>query len=416
MQVMVLGAGVVGLTSAWYLRQAGFDVVVVDREQGPALSTSFANAGQISPGYASPWAAPGVPFKAFKWLFQAHAPLAIKLTADPAQYRWMMQMLKNCTSDRYAINKERMVRLAQYSRLCLDELRNTTHIEYEGRQLGTTQVFRTQAQVDAAAKDMAVLSEAGVPYELLDRAQIAQVEPGISPHAPLAGALRLPTDETGDCYLFCTRLEAMCRRAEVMFHYGAHIESVRHEQLRVTGVVINSVLHAADAYVLALGSDSAPLARPLGLPLPVYPLKGYSLTVPIQNADCAPRSTVLDETYKVAVTRFEHRIRIGGMAEIAGFNHGLNPHRRQTLEKVLTDLYPGGGDLDRASFWTGLRPATPDGTPIVGATPFSNLFTNTGQGTLGWTMACGSAQMLSDIISRRPPHIDTRGLDVFRYL
>ncbi|EPL62828.1 D-amino acid dehydrogenase small subunit [Stutzerimonas stutzeri B1SMN1] len=416
MRVLVLGSGVVGTASAYYLARAGFEVVVVDRQPAVAMETSFANAGQVSPGYASPWAAPGVPLKAMKWLLQRHAPLAIKLTGDVDQYLWMTQMLRNCTAARYAVNKERMVRLSEYSRDCLDELRAETGIAYEGRQLGTTQLFRTQAQLDAAAKDIAVLERSGVPYELLDRAAIARVEPALAEVADkLSGALRLPNDQTGDCQLFTTRLAEMARELGVEFRFEQNIQRLEHAGDRIAGVWIDGKLEVADRYVLALGSYSPQMLKPLGIRAPVYPLKGYSLTVPISDPAMAPQSTVLDETYKVAITRFDQRIRVGGMAEIAGHDLSLNPRRRETLEMVVGDLFPLGGDPSEAVFWTGLRPATPDGTPIIGATPYRNLFLNTGHGTLGWTMACGSGRVLADLLASKRPQISTEGLDIFRY-
>lgn len=416
MRVLVLGSGVIGTSSAWYLARAGFEVTVVDRQAGPAGETSFANAGQISPGYASPWAAPGVPLKALKWLFSRHAPLAIKPGLDPGQYLWLAQMLRNCTQARYAINKARMVRLSEYSRDCLDELRAETGIGYEGRQLGTTQLFRTQAQLDGAAKDIAVLEQYGVPYELLDRGGIARVEPALaSVSDKLVGALRLPNDQTGDCHLFTQRLAARAAAAGVEFRFGDSIEALETHGGRISGVRIDGKLETADRYVLALGSYSPQLLAPLGVRLPVYPMKGYSLTLPITDAAMAPTSTILDETYKVAITRFDDRIRVGGMAEVAGFDLSLPARRRATLEKVVGDLYPRGGDLARADFWTGLRPATPDGTPVVGATPYPNLFLNTGHGTLGWTMACGSGRYLADLMASRMPQISGEGLDIFRY-
>ncbi len=416
MRVLVLGSGVVGTASAYYLARAGFEVVVVDRQPAVAMETSFANAGQVSPGYASPWAAPGVPLKAMKWLLQRHAPLAIKLTGDVDQYLWMTQMLRNCTAARYAVNKERMVRLSEYSRDCLDELRAETGIAYEGRQLGTTQLFRTQAQLDAAAKDIAVLERSGVPYELLDRAGIARIEPALAKVADkLSGALRLPNDQTGDCQLFTTRLAEMARELGVEFRFEQNIQRLEHAGDRIAGVWIDGKLEVADRYVLALGSYSPQMLKPLGIRAPVYPLKGYSLTVPISDPAMAPQSTVLDETYKVAITRFDQRIRVGGMAEIAGHDLSLNPRRRETLEMVVGDLFPLGGDPSEAVFWTGLRPATPDGTPIIGATPYRNLFLNTGHGTLGWTMACGSGRVLADLLASKCPQISTEGLDIFRY-
>ncbi|MBB6365252.1 MULTISPECIES: D-amino acid dehydrogenase [Xanthomonas] len=416
MRVLVLGSGVIGTATAWYLARSGCEVTVVDRQPAAGLETSYANAGQVSPGYASPWAAPGVPLKALKWLFQRHAPLAITPTADLQQYLWLAQMLRNCTAERYAINKARMVRLSEYSRDCLDQLRAETGIAYEGRQLGTTQLFRTQQQLDGAAKDIEVLREYGVPYELLDRAGIARVEPALaSAPATLVGALRLPNDQTGDCRLFTQRLAAMAAAAGVQFRQGETIEALQADGDRIDGVRIGGRLERADRYVVALGSYSPGLLAPLGIRLPVYPLKGYSLTLPIRDAALAPTSTILDESYKVAITRFDERIRVGGMAELAGFDLSRPARRRATLEKVVNDLYPRGGDLAAAEFWTGLRPATPDGTPVVGATGYRNLFLNTGHGTLGWTMACGSGRYLADLMVSRQPQISGEGLDIFRY-
>ncbi|MBB5884749.1 D-amino acid dehydrogenase [Xanthomonas sp. LMG 8992] len=416
MRVLVLGSGVIGTATAWYLARSGCEVTVVDRQPAAGLETSYANAGQVSPGYASPWAAPGVPLKALKWLFQRHAPLAITPTADLQQYLWLAQMLRNCTAERYAINKARMVRLSEYSRDCLDQLRAETGIAYEGRQLGTTQLFRTQQQLDGAAKDIEVLREYGVPYELLDRAGIARVEPALaSAPATLVGALRLPNDQTGDCRLFTQRLAAMAAEAGVQFRQGETIEALQADGDRIDGVRIGGRLERADRYVVALGSYSPGLLAPLGIRLPVYPLKGYSLTLPIRDAALAPTSTILDESYKVAITRFDERIRVGGMAELAGFDLSRPARRRATLEKVVNDLYPRGGDLAAAEFWTGLRPATPDGTPVVGATGYRNLFLNTGHGTLGWTMACGSGRYLADLMVSRQPQISGEGLDIFRY-
>ncbi|MHC1478659.1 D-amino acid dehydrogenase [Frateuria aurantia] len=416
MRVIVLGSGVIGTSTAWYLARAGHQVTAVDRQSEAGQETSFANAGQVSPGYASPWAAPGVPLKALRWIFQKHAPLAIRPQWDLAQYRWMWQMFRNCTAERYAVNKERMVRLSEYSRDCLDILRADTGIDYEGRQQGTLQLFRTQKQLDAAGKDIGVLEQSGVPYQLLDRPGLAAVEPALAQMGDrLCGGLRLPNDQTGDCELFTRRLAAMAAAEGVQFRYGATIERLDTRGHEMDGVWIDGRREVADAYVLALGSYSPAMLAPLGIRLPVYPLKGYSLTLPIVDAERAPVSTILDETYKIAVTRFERRIRVGGMAEIAGFDLQLRQARRATLEQVVAELYPGGGDLRQASFWTGLRPATPDGTPVIGASGYRNLYLNTGHGTLGWTMACGSGQYLADLISGRTPAISGEGLDLSRY-
>ncbi len=416
MRVIVAGGGVIGVSSAWYLARAGFEVTVVDRQNAPAQETSFANAGQISPGYASPWAAPGVPLKALKWLFSRDAPLTIRPGLDPRQYLWLLQMLRNCTARRYAINKARMVRLSEYSRDCLDELRAETGIDYEGRQLGTVQLFRTQAQLDDAGKDIAVLEQYGVPYEMLDRTGIVKAEPALAGIVDrLAGALRLPRDQTGDCALFTQRLAERAQAAGVEFRYNASVEALEVSGNRITGMRIDGKIEKADRHVLALGSYTPKLLAPLGIRLPVYPLKGYSLTLPIIDPAMAPVSTVLDENHKVAVTRFEQRIRVGGIAGVCGYDLSLPPRRRATLEKVVAELYPQGGDLARAQFWTGLRPATPDGTPVIGSAGFDNLYLNTGHGTLGWTMACGSGRYLADLMARVTPRISGEGLDISRY-
>ncbi|MDN7604395.1 D-amino acid dehydrogenase [Burkholderia gladioli] len=416
MRVVILGSGVVGVTSAYYLARAGHEVTVIDREAGPALETSFANAGQISPGYAAPWAAPGVPLKAVKWMFEKHAPLAIRLDGTRFQLQWMWQMLRNCTAERYAVNKGRMVRLAEYSRDCFQALRADTGIAYEGRTGGTLQLFRTQAQFDGAAKDIAVLRDANVPFELLTANQLKNAEPALAAVShKLTGGLRLPGDETGDCQLFTTRLAAMAEELGVQFRYNTPIDALAIAGGRIAGVQCGGELVRGDAYVVALGSYSTRFLSNI-VKIPVYPLKGYSITAPIVDAAAAPVSTVLDETYKIAITRFDSRIRVGGMAEIAGFDKRLNQARRETLEMCVNDLFPGGGDTSKASFWTGLRPMTPDGTPIVGRTPVPNLFLNTGHGTLGWTMSCGSGQLLADLMSGKKPAIQADDLSVHRYL
>ncbi|PVZ85007.1 D-amino acid dehydrogenase small subunit [Serratia sp. S1B] len=415
MRVLILGSGVVGVTSAWYLAKAGHQVTVIDRQPGPALETSAANAGQISPGYAAPWAAPGVPLKAIKWMFQRHAPLAIHLDGSGFQLHWMWQMLKNCDISHYKTNKSRMVRLAEYSRDCLKLLRQETGIQYEGRQGGTLQLFRTQQQFDNAGKDIAVLEEAGVPYRLLSADQLSSVEPALAQVThKLTGGLQLPNDETGDCQLFTQRLAEMAKLAGVKFLFNQTIDRLLVEGDEVIGVQCGSELFKADSYVMALGAYStAMLANRVAIP--VYPLKGYSLTIPIVDEMAAPCSTVLDETYKIAITRFDQRIRVGGMAEIVGFNTQLEQKRRATLEMVVRDLYPHGGRIEQATFWTGLRPMTPDGTPIVGKTALNNLYLNTGHGTLGWTMACGSGQLLADLVSGIKPAIASDDLAVGRY-
>jgi D-amino-acid dehydrogenase len=417
MKVLILGSGVIGVTSAYYLAKAGHDVVVVDRQPGPGLETSYANAGEISPGYSSPWAAPGIPVKAIKWLLMPDGPLVLRPKLDPRMWLWGAQLLANCTAKAYAVNKGRMVRLAEYSRDRLIELRAETGIAYDERMRGTLQLFRTQKQLDHAGSDIDVLEQYGVPYELLDPVRCIAAEPGLATaRVRFVGGLRLPNDETGDCHMFTERLAAIAEGLGVSFRYGVTAEHILTEAGQVSGVSTSAGTLKADAYVVALGSYSPLLLRPLGISLPIYPIKGYSLTVPITEESVAPVSTVMDETYKVAITRLGDRIRIGGTAEIAGYDTTLRPHRRGPLLRSLGDLFPKGGDVDRASFWCGLRPMTPDGTPVLGRAPrLPNLFLSTGHGTLGWTMAAGSGRVLADLVSGRQPEIETSDLSLSRY-
>ncbi|MDE2369049.1 MAG: D-amino acid dehydrogenase [Burkholderiales bacterium] len=416
MRVLVLGSGVIGTSIAYYLARDGHEVEVVDRQPGPALETSFANAGEVSPGYSAPWAGPGVPLKAVKWLLMHHSPLVIKPMLDPAMWRWGLAMLRNCTEARYRVNKGRMVRLAEYSRDCLKELRADIGIRYDERAQGTLQLFRTQKQLDGTAKDIEILQQYGVPYQLLDRRGYLEYEPALAGvQEKFVGALRLPGDETGDCYRFTCALAEQARALGVKFRFGVDIQGLERSGDRITGVRTAGGLLTADRHVLALGSYSTAMLAPLGLRIPVYPVKGFSITVPISDASQAPESTIMDETYKVAVTRLGERIRVGGTAQLSGFDLELTSSRRRTLEFVVGDLFPKGGDVAKAEFWTGLRPMTPDGTPIVGPTPIANLDLATGHGTLGWTMAAGTGRLMADLIAGRRPAIDTEGLSIARY-
>ncbi|HWK36254.1 D-amino acid dehydrogenase [Sphingomonas sp.] len=416
MKVVILGAGVIGVTSAHYLAEAGHEVTVIDRQPGAALETSFANAGEVSPGYASPWAGPGIPAKALRWLFMHHAPLILQPRFDPATVRWLLALLRNCTAARYALNKSRMVRLAEFSRDELVALRARLGLEYDQRSQGTLQLFRTQKQLDGVGGDIAVLESYGVPYELLDRAGCVAAEPGLaSARDKIVGGLRLPDDETGDCRMFTQALAQSLAERGVDFRYDTTIEAIESAGGRVTGVRTDRGTIHGDAYLVATASYSPALLKPLGLRLPVYPVKGYSITVPIADPDRAPVSTLLDESYKVAVTRLGDRIRVGGMAEIAGFDRRLHDRRQDTLLHVMNDLFPGAGATGETNFWSGLRPMTPDGPPVVGATPVDNLFLNTGHGTLGWTMACGSGHLIASLIGGTTPAIDPTDLGIARY-
>ena len=416
MQVLVLGSGVIGVSMAYYLARAGHEVTVVDRQAAPAMETSFANAGEVSPGYSAPWAGPGVPLKAIKWMLMHHSPLVIKPMLDPAMWRWGMSMLANCTEARYRINKSRMVRLAEYSRDCLKALRAETGIAYDERSQGTLQLFRTQKQLDGVGKDVEILQQYGVPFQVLDRSGYLEHEPALAlVKEKFVGALRLPGDETGDCFKYTQNLAKMAEALGVKFRFGVNISSIERSGTEITGVSTDRGLLTADRYILALGSYSPLLAKPLGIDLPIYPVKGFSITVPISQPEFAPESTIMDETHKVAVTRLGDRIRVGGTAQLSGYDLRLDTSRRKTLEFVVSDLFPRGGDVAKAEFWTGLRPMTPDGTPIIGASPFTNLYLSTGHGTLGWTMAAGTGRVMADLISGKTPEIDMEGLTLARY-
>lgn len=416
MKVLVLGSGVIGVTNAWYLAKEGHEVTVVDRQPEAALETSYGNAGMISPGYAMPWAAPGVPIKAMKWMMQDLAPLAIQPKLDSSMYIWMSKMLRNCSEAAYAVNKERMLRIAEYSRDCFVDLRNEIDIDYEQRTGGTLQLFRTQKQLDSAAKDMAILKECDVPFEALDTAGCVKAEPALAyVNEKIVGGLRLPGDETGDCFKFTQSLAKECEALGVKFMFNTSVDALDVEKGDVTGVHTSAGLLTADKYVVAMGSYSPLLLAQIGIKVPVYPIKGYSLTLPIVDESRAPVSTVMDETYKVAVTRFDDRIRVGGTAEITGYDLGLPEKRRASVDHVVDDLFHGGGDLSKAEFWSGLRPMTPDSVPVLGETKYKSLFLNTGHGTLGWTMSLGSSRYVADLMCGREPHISTAGLSVARY-
>jgi D-amino-acid dehydrogenase len=416
MKVVVCGSGVIGVTSAYYLTTLGHEVVVVDRQPGPGLETSFANAGQVSWGYASPWAAPGIPLKALGWMLSGHSPLVIRPRFDPTMWRWLMSMLANCTAARYALNKERMLRLAMFSHTCLGELRRELGLTYDDRQLGTLQLFRDQKGLDGAAADSAILRRWNVPHKLLSPEECLKVEPGLSSvKDKIAGGLHLPGDETGDCFKFTQALAALTEQRGASFRYGVTVRDIRLDGNRITRLETTAGPLEGDAYLLAMGSYTPLLLRRLGVAIPVYPVKGYSVTIPITDPAASPTSTIMDERHKVAITRLGDRIRAAGTAELTGYDLTLTKSRCRMIADVVRDLFPKGGDESRAEFWTGLRSMTPDGPPIIGTTPFRNLFLNTGHGTLGWTMACGAGRLVAEIISNAVPSIDISGLTIGRY-
>lgn len=416
MHVVVLGAGVVGVTTAYYLARRGHTVTVLEQQPDVGMETSYANAGMITIGYAAPWSGPGVPMKSIKWAFQGDSPLKFSPRLDPAMAAWMWQWWRHCSMPRYLENKSRMVRLAAYSLSSLQSLRSETALHYDQRTLGTLQLFRAEAQLDAVKSDLLVLDDLGVNYKLLDAQACRQVEPGlVFSQQHIAGGLQLPDDETGDCFKFTQEIARHAQALGVQFRFNTKVNQLVHQQDRITAVDTSEGPVTADAFVMALGCFSVGLLKPLGIRIPVYPVKGYSLTIPIKDATRAPQSTILDESSKVAITRMGDRIRAGGVAEITGFDTSLPKSRKQSIEKVVQALFPGAGDMADAEFWTGLRPVTPDGPPLLGPTKIKNLFLNTGHGSFGWTMACGSARVLTDLVSGNTPEIKLDGLTIARY-
>lgn len=416
MKVLVLGSGVIGTTCAWYLQRAGHEVTVIDRHDEPAMETSFANGGQISWSAASPWAAPDIPWRVLTWLFKRHSPLVLRMRLDPAMWAWLARALANCTPQRHARNKERLLRIASYSHICLGRLRREIGIHYEERRNGTLQIFRGRHALAAAVRDAAILDHMGIRYRALDRAGCLAVEPGLAAAVGrIAGGIHFPDDEVGDCRVFTQQLAWFAGKNGVVFRGGVTIERLVADGRRIAHIETDRGVLSADAYVLACGSYSPLLVRPLGIRLPVYPVKGYSITVPLAEADAAPVGSLTDESHKVVITRLGDKIRAAGTAELAGYDLALPPSRVAILVHVLRELFPRGADLERAEPWTGLRPMTPDNPPVLGPTPYENLFLNTGHGTLGWTLACGSGKVLADLVSGRDPDIDIEGLTLARY-
>jgi D-amino-acid dehydrogenase len=416
MKVIVLGAGVIGVTTAWYLRRAGAEVRVLDRQPGPGMETSFANAGELSYGMSSPWAAPGIPKKAVKWLFMRHRPLFIWPMIDPQMWAWGTRMLANCNEKSYKINKARMVRVSHYSRDVLPDLLAEVPIDFDMRERGTLQLFRTEKQVKASKADQEVLAEFGSPFEVLDRDGCIEAEPGlVHVREKFVGGLRLTADRTGDCQRFTLGLAEKAAAAGVSFRYGVTIKAFHRMDDRITGVETDRGMETADMYVVCLGPYAPVLLRTIGIRVPIYPIKGYSITLPVTEDSAAPQSTLMDETHKVAITRLGDRIRVAGQAEIIGYSKRLGKHATDTVRYVVSDLFPKGGDVSRAEGWTGLRPMTPDGTPIIGPTRYPNLYLNTGHGTLGWTMSAGSSRAVADAMLGRTPEISFDGLTAERY-
>lgn len=414
MRVLVLGAGVVGTASAWYLSKAGHEVTVVDRQPAAGLETSFANGGQISVSHAEPWANPGAPAKILKWLAKEDAPLLFRLRADSAQWSWGLRFLRECLPGRTRDNILQILNLGVYSRTALQALRAETDIRYDQLERGILHFYTNPAEFEAALEPARVMRESGVERQVKTAAECVAIEPALeTARSRIAGGTYTPTDESGNAHKFTTELARLCAARGVAFRFGAQVRELlragdRIEGVRVVGGDGDEATITADAYLLAFGSYSPLLLRPLGLSIPVYPAKGYSITVPIADSSRAPTVSLTDDEHKLVFSRLGGELRAAGTAELTGYDTSINQVRCEAIVKRTDELFPGFGDLAQARFWTGLRPATPGNVPLIGRFGLANLFLNTGHGTLGWTQACGSGRAIADIVSGRVPDVDFR--------
>jgi len=412
MKVIVLGAGVIGITSAWYLRQAGHEVSVVDRQFLPGLETSFANGGQISVSHAEPWANPHAISQIIRWLGREDAPLLFRLRADAAQWRWGARFLVECLPWRTRRNIAAILKLALYSRAAIKTLRAETGIQYDHAERGILHFFTAQAPFEAACAAVQVMNEFGCGRTIKTPREIVTIEPALEHALPdIVGGDHAAEDESGDACAFTQRLATRCFSAGVEFLPRKTIVALDVQAGAFSGVKVldadgsQSILKA-DACVVALGSYSPRMLRSLGLGLAVYPVKGYSLTIPVDDPNAAPRVSLTDDEHKLVFSRLGGRLRVAGTAELNGYDNSMNPVRINAIRKRVEALFPRAGDFRAATSWCGLRPATPSNLPYVGATRYRNLFLNTGHGTLGWTLACGSGRLLADLISGRAPEVD----------
>ena len=414
MRVVVVGAGIVGVCTAHFLRRAGFDVTVLERRSGVAQEGSFANAGVMAPGYVGPWASPGMPRKVLSYLFRPEAPVVFRPSFDLALWRWLRRWLGECELERYRRNRARMQRLAFYSQGELRALRAQYAMDYE-QATGYLQLFRTEAEIEATAASRTLLGELGVRHVLLDAGQCRALEPALHPATPLAGGLHLPDDETGNCAYFAHQLKDIAIAEGAEFRFGISVLGFDASSNEIRALNTSAGPVSGDAFVMAGGIDSRPLLERLGVRLPMIAVKGYSATAAITAFEHAPFLSVMDETYKVAITRMGNRMRVAGTAELG--THGMELRERAlgTLLKVAHDWFPYAASYRLGKFWVGARPMLPDGPPVLGATPISNLYLNTGHGSSGWVMATGSARIVADIIAGREPGIDIDGLTLDRY-
>ena len=412
MKVIVLGAGLLGVTSAYFLRQQGHDVTVVDRQATPAAETSFANGGQISVSHAEPWANPSAPLKVLKWLGQEDAPLLFRIRADMRQWLWGLQFLRECTPARTRHNIEQIVRLGTYSRDTLQALRRDIGIRYDERAQGILHFYTNQKEFDGAEAPAAQMRELGCDRRVISADEAVRIEPTLRHIRPrLAGATYTAEDESGDANRFARELVARCQADGVQFLMSHTVTALREvggqiDHAEATDAEGRFRRLRADAYVLAMGSLSPLLAAPLGIRLPIYPAKGYSVTMPVKDATLAHQVSLTDDEYKLVFSRLGNRLRIAGTAELNGYDRDLNRVRCEAIVRRTEELFPGAGDAEHAQFWTGLRPATPSNVPIIGQSKIANLYLNTGHGTLGWTHSCGSGKSIARIVSGMAPEVD----------
>jgi D-amino-acid dehydrogenase len=414
MRILVLGAGVIGTSTAWYLAANGHEVTVVDRREGAGLETSFANGGQISVSHSEPWSTPDAPLKLVKWWFRPDSPLLFRLRLDPHQWEWGLRFFYECAPWRTRENSRLMVTLSAYSREALAELRATTGIDYDSLERGILHYFTDRASFDDAARAAPELRRYGLEMEVKTPQDCVRIEPALASFKDhIVGATYTETDESGDAHKFTVNLAKLAEAKGVRFLHGRTVRKLERDASAIAGVVVSqadgrSEVLTADAYVMALGSYSPLLTRPIGLDLPIYPAKGYSATVRIVEPAKAPLVSITDDAFKIVFSRLGDRLRIAGTAELSGYSTELNMVRCEALTRRARTVFPGAADYDNAQFWTGLRPSTPSNVPLIGRSRFPNLYLNTGHGTLGWTMAAGSGKALAEIISGRTPGVDFR--------
>ena len=417
MRALVLGAGLVGVASAWYLRQDGHEVTVVDRQSGPAMETSFANGGQISTSHAEPWANPAAPLKVLRWLGREDSPLLWRLRADATQWAWGLRFLRECAPGRTRENMVAILRLALYSRSLLKELRPALRLEYDQQKRGILHFYTDEAEFEHAIPQAELMRRYGCDRLVKSAAECLAIEPALrNSTVPIVGGTYTADDESGDAHKFARALAGKAAGLGVVFRFGASVDALVAEGGRITGVrLAGGEMLRADACVVALGSYSPLLLRPLGVRVPVYPAKGYSATIPLAPGDDAPTVSLTDDGRKLVFSRLGERLRVAGTAEFAGYDTSLNDVRCQALLKRTAELFPTVGRPANVEFWAGLRPATPSNVPLIGATRLSHLYVNAGHGTLGWTMACGTGKLLADIVAGRAPEIDPAPYSALRH-